>query len=519
MTVTLHPGAVRSGRLARDLSRRRVALDPACRAADRGRRRGRRGASSRKGEPVYGINTGFGKLASVRIGTADLATLQRNIVLSHAAGVGEPLAGPVVRLVMALKLASLAQGASGVRWSTIEHLTACLKANLIPVIPGARLGRRVRRSRAARPHDGGAAWASANSSSTARAFLPPAALAEAGLHAARARPEGGSGAAQRHAGLDRAGARRPVRGRARVPGRARHRRALDRCRQGLRRRRSMSASRSCGAIAARSRWPPRLRALMQGSAIRASHLTDDDRVQDPYCLRCQPQVMGAVLDLLRQAAETLGTEANGVSDNPLDVRRRRAKSFRRQFPCRAGGLRGRHDRHGAVRDRLARRAPHRHAGRSCAVRPAGLPHAEARAQFGLHDPAGDGGRARLREQAARLSGERRFDPDLRQPGGPRLHGRPWRAPAAADGGECRRRASASNCSPPPRAAISMRRCGRASALERARALLRAKVPHLDDDRHMAPDMERADRSCAHRGALADAAGGDVLPCVTDEVRA
>jgi len=60
-----------------------------------------------------------------------------------------------------------------------------------------------------------------------------------------------------------------------------------------------------------------LRALMAGSAIRASHLTGDERVQDPYCLRCQPQVMGAVLDLLRQAAVTLGTEANGVSDNPL----------------------------------------------------------------------------------------------------------------------------------------------------------------------------------------------------------
>jgi histidine ammonia-lyase len=60
-----------------------------------------------------------------------------------------------------------------------------------------------------------------------------------------------------------------------------------------------------------------LRALMAGSAIRASHLTNDDRVQDPYCLRCQPQVMGAALDLLRQSADTLGTEANGVSDNPL----------------------------------------------------------------------------------------------------------------------------------------------------------------------------------------------------------
>jgi len=60
-----------------------------------------------------------------------------------------------------------------------------------------------------------------------------------------------------------------------------------------------------------------LRALMAGSAIRASHLADDERVQDPYCLRCQPQVMGAALDVLRQAATTLGYEANGVSDNPL----------------------------------------------------------------------------------------------------------------------------------------------------------------------------------------------------------
>src|SRR5271156_6608795 len=68
-----------------------------------------------KGEPVYGINTGFGKLASVRIGDEDLATLQRNIVLSHAAGTGAPSPVPVVRLMMALKLASLAQGASGVQ--------------------------------------------------------------------------------------------------------------------------------------------------------------------------------------------------------------------------------------------------------------------------------------------------------------------------------------------------------------------------------------------------------------------
>ena len=88
-----------------------------------------------KGEPVYGINTGFGKLASVRIGRRISRTLQRNIVLSHAAGVGEPLRVPVVRLVMALKLASLAQGASGVRPATIEHVAACLARGLVPVIP------------------------------------------------------------------------------------------------------------------------------------------------------------------------------------------------------------------------------------------------------------------------------------------------------------------------------------------------------------------------------------------------
>jgi histidine ammonia-lyase len=88
------------------------------------------------GEAVYGINTGFGKLASVRIADDDLATLQRNLVLSHAAGVGAPLPAPVVRLIMALKVASLAQGASGVRWRTIERIVDALRADALPVIPG-----------------------------------------------------------------------------------------------------------------------------------------------------------------------------------------------------------------------------------------------------------------------------------------------------------------------------------------------------------------------------------------------
>ena len=89
-----------------------------------------------KGEPVYGINTGFGKLASVRIGDDDLATLQRNIVLSHAAGVGAPTPIAVTRLMLALKLGSLAQGASGVAPATIALLEALLARGLTPVVPG-----------------------------------------------------------------------------------------------------------------------------------------------------------------------------------------------------------------------------------------------------------------------------------------------------------------------------------------------------------------------------------------------
>jgi len=88
-----------------------------------------------KGDPVYGINTGFGKLASVRIEAGDLATLQRNIVLSHAAGVGEPSPVAVTRLMMALKLASLAQGASGIREGTLQLLEAMLARGVIPVVP------------------------------------------------------------------------------------------------------------------------------------------------------------------------------------------------------------------------------------------------------------------------------------------------------------------------------------------------------------------------------------------------
>ena len=86
--------------------------------------------------PVYGVNTGFGKLASIRIDAVDVATQQRNLILSHCCGVGEPLPPAVVRLVLALKLASLGRGASGVQPATVALLEAMLARDLLPVIPG-----------------------------------------------------------------------------------------------------------------------------------------------------------------------------------------------------------------------------------------------------------------------------------------------------------------------------------------------------------------------------------------------
>jgi histidine ammonia-lyase len=268
-----------------------------------------------KGAPVYGINTGFGKLANVRIPPADLATLQRNIVLSHSAGAGPPMPVPVARLMMALKLASLAQGASGVQLETVRLLEAVLAKGLTPVVPcqgsvgasgdlaplahmAATLigvgemivdGKAVPAARALadaslQPLSLGAkeglALLNGTQFSTAYALaalfetetLLQSALVTGALSTDAAR---GSDAP-----FD-----------PRIHRLRRHRGQID--------------------------TADALRGLMAGSSIRASHLVGDERVQDPYCLRCQPQVMGAVLDLLRQAAATLETEANGVTDNPL----------------------------------------------------------------------------------------------------------------------------------------------------------------------------------------------------------
>ena len=206
-----------------------------------------------RGEPVYGINTGFGKLASVRIAADDLAALQRNIVLSHAAGVGEPMRPAIVRLMMALKLASLGRGASGVRPATVDHARSHAGARRHPGDPEPGLGRRVRRSRAARAHGG-------------RDARRRRGLARRRAHAGR-RPRSRAPASRRSCSGRRKGSRCSTAPSSRPPRRwracsrssacSRRRWSPARCRPTPPRaptRRSMRASTRCAAIAARSRW-------------------------------------------------------------------------------------------------------------------------------------------------------------------------------------------------------------------------------------------------------------------------
>ncbi len=268
-----------------------------------------------KGAPVYGINTGFGKLASVRIDDADLATLQRNIVLSHAAGTGAPSPIPIVRLMMALKLASLAQGASGVRPETMTLLEAMLAKGLTPVIPSqgsvGASGDLAPLSHMAAAMIGvgeiflGDARLPAAEALAAVDLAPIELVAKEGLALLNGTQFSTANALAGLFEAERLFAAALVTGALSTEAAKGSDTPFDPRIHQLRRHR--------GQIEVADA----LRGLMAGSAIRASHLEGDLRVQDPYCLRCQPQVMGAALDLLRQAGTTLAIEANGVSDNPL----------------------------------------------------------------------------------------------------------------------------------------------------------------------------------------------------------
>ena len=314
MTVIIRPGAASLADWQAIWRGEPMAVDPASQASVAASAAAVERILAR-GEPVYGINTGFGKLAGVRIAPEDLAQLQRNIVLSHAAGVGETASVAVTRLMMALKLGSLAQGASGVQPQTLQLIEAMLARGVTPVVPSqGSVG--ASGDLAPLAHMAAAMIGVGEARVGDRVAPAAAALAEVGLEPITPRPKEGLAllngtqfsTANALVGLFKA---ETLFGSALATGAL----SIDGARGSDTPfdARIHALKRHVGQIEAAAA----LRALLAGSAIRASHLTGDERIQDPYCLRCQPQVMGACLDLLRQAATTILIEANGVSDNPL----------------------------------------------------------------------------------------------------------------------------------------------------------------------------------------------------------
>jgi histidine ammonia-lyase len=267
------------------------------------------------GDAIYGVNTGFGKLASVRIDDDKLKDLQRNLVRSHSAGFGKPLSPAIVRLIIALKCLSLGRGASGVRPEVITALQNLTKADVIPFIP-----------------EKGSVGASGDLAPLAH--MSATLIGEGDAFYKGRKMEAGE--ALRLAGLA------PVElhakeGLALLNGtQASTALALIGLFEAWRLAElslTMAALSIDAAMGSSAPFHPeihtlrghrgqiesaqRLRDLLQGSEIRDSHREEDERVQDPYCLRCAPQVIGACLDQLRHVARTLEVEANAATDNPL----------------------------------------------------------------------------------------------------------------------------------------------------------------------------------------------------------
>ena len=266
---------------------------------------------------VYGINTGFGKLASTRIDHADTETLQRNLILSHCCGVGDALSPAVVRLIMVLKINSLARGASGVRWSVIERLIEMLNRGLLPVVPGqGSVG--ASGDLAPLAHLTAAMIGEGKINDNGKEVPAMEALQRAGLTPIVLGAKEGLGminGTQVSTALSLAGLFDSwhLMNTALITGAM----ASDAMmastspfRSEIHQLRGHRGQIDAGVA---------LRSLLSGSEIRESHREDDSRVQDPYCLRCQPQVMGACIDMMRFVAITLEIESNAVTDNPLVI--------------------------------------------------------------------------------------------------------------------------------------------------------------------------------------------------------
>jgi histidine ammonia-lyase len=266
------------------------------------------------GETVYGVNTGFGLLARTRIDDARLAELQRALVRSHSAGTGPLLDDATIRLILALKAASLGCGYSGVRWDIIDAIVRVANAGVVPCIP-AQGSVGASGDLAPLAHLALVLIGEGEARVDGRVVSGAAALAACGLRPLELAPKEGLAllngtqvsTALALAGLfaaERAMAAAFVAGAMTVDASLGSDTPFDPRIQDVRGHRGQ---RDAAAI---------YRELLAGSSIRASHL-DCHRVQDPYSMRCQPQVMGACLDQMRHVSRILLTEANAVSDNPL----------------------------------------------------------------------------------------------------------------------------------------------------------------------------------------------------------
>jgi histidine ammonia-lyase len=311
--ITLAPGSVSLPELRAIWNGAPVALAPEAYAAiDAAAESIARIVAS--GRTVYGVNTGFGLLAQTRIPPERLAELQTNLVMSHSCGLGEDLSRPVMRLAMAMKVIGLARGHSGVRRLVVDRLLELLEADAIPCVPAQ-----------------GSVGASGD-------LAPLGHLSAALLGEGRIALRGTvmpAGEALRALGLEPL-ALGPKEGIALLNGtQISTAVALDALFTGERVFASalisgaLSVDALKGSVAA---FDPRLhdvrgqpgqiavaavlKSLLEGSPINASH-ADCGKVQDPYSFRCQPQVMGACLDVMRSASRTLEIEANAVTDNPI----------------------------------------------------------------------------------------------------------------------------------------------------------------------------------------------------------
>lgn len=317
MTLTLRPGTTTLAELETLWrSDGPLQLDPSARAGVEASA-AVVAAAARADTPVYGINTGFGKLASVRIAPDDTETLQRNLILSHCCGVGDPLEPETVRLMMALKLLSLGRGASGVRWDICALIQSMLSHGVLPVIPVQ-----------------GSVGASGD-------LAPLAHMAAVMIGMGEAVFEGqtmAGGTALEKAGLTPV-VLGPKEGLALINGTQFSTAcALAGLFEGWRAARAAVVTSALSTDAIMGSTAPlnpaihslrghqgqidvaaAMSRLLDGSVIRESHRNGDTRVQDPYCIRCQPQVTGAAIDLLRFAGRTLEIEANAVTDNPLVI--------------------------------------------------------------------------------------------------------------------------------------------------------------------------------------------------------